>query len=99
MSASAPSLRAAFFSAIPAGLIVWLSEVILAGTLLAVQGGRTTIFAETNLLTLITLGPVVNFIMEFELAEMLLWTGCTFLGREIAIYGLWRWAERQARVF
>jgi len=30
---------------------------------------------------------------------MLLWTGCTFLGREIAIYGLWRWAERQARVF
>lgn len=99
VSASAPSLRAAFFSAIPAGLIVWLSEVILAGTLLAVQGGRTTIFAETNLLTLITLGPVVNFIMEFELAEMLLWTGCTFLGREIAIYGLWRWAERQARVF
>jgi hypothetical protein len=99
VSTSSSSVRTAFFSAIPAGLMIWLLEVTIAGALLALQSGRTNVIAETNLLSLVTLGPVVNFIMEFELAETVLWTGCTFLGREIAIRALWRWAEYRARTF
>jgi len=99
VSSSAPSLRTAFFSALPASLIAWSLEVMLAGTLLTLRSGRTPIVGETNVLSLITLGPVVNFIVQFDLLETIVWTCLTFLGREIAIRCLWRWAEHRARSF
>lgn len=96
---SATSLRTAFFSAISVSMIVWIVEILFAGMILTFQPGRTTMIAETNLLSLITLGPVVNFIITFNLAQTVFWTCCTFVGREIAIRCLWRWAEHRVRIF
>lgn len=99
VSASTSSPRAAFFSSMSSILMVWLAEVVFTGIVVISQAGRSSLVSETSLLSLVTLGPVVNFIIELNLAQTVFWTVCTLAGREIAIRSLWHWAERRARAF
>ena len=99
VSTSTSSPRTAFFSSMSAILIVWMMEAVFAGIVVTLQAGHSTLVSETSLLALVTLGPVVNFIVELNLAQTVFWTLCTLLGREIAIRSLWSWAEHRARSF
>jgi hypothetical protein len=97
-SASAHSNRVALASAIVVSFLLWLVDIGVAGLLLAVQPGRTSLTVETNWTVLATLGPVADYLVEqLPLERMALYVAATLLIREAMVRLLWGWTIRRAQ--
>jgi hypothetical protein len=94
VSVSSSNVRTAMSGAIVAALITWMMDVGVASMLLALRTDAPV----PPLLMLATFGPVVGYIAELPLLDMLLYVSVTLLVREIAVRGLWYWTVRTAGV-
>lgn len=89
-SASTRSTRAALAGTITTAFILWVGDVGVAGLVLALQPGRTTVTVDTDWLALTTLGPVAGYMSELPLGPMFLYVGVTLVVRELLFRGLWQ---------
>jgi hypothetical protein len=96
-SASAHSNRAALGSAVVVSFLLWLVDIGVAGVLLAVQPGRTSLTVETNWTLLATLGPVAEYLYKLPLDRIALYVSLTLLVREAMVRLLWSWTIRRAQ--
>ncbi len=96
-SASSASLRNAFPTAAGAVLLVWLGEVLAGAAAVGLYSGHAVLLDPARMIALVTLGPTVIFITQFDLAGVALFGLGTLLVREALIVGLWRWAVRRAQ--
>ncbi len=96
-SASARSGRIALASAVVVSFLLWLVDIGVAGVLLALQPGRTSLTVETNWMVLATLGPVAEYLAELPLGRMAVYVAATLLVREVMVHLLWSWTIRQAK--
>jgi hypothetical protein len=96
-SASARSNRVALASAVVVSFLLWLVDIGVAGVLLAIQPGRTSLTVETNWAVLATLGPVAEYLAELPLERVALYVTATLLVREAVIRLLWSWTLRRAQ--
>jgi hypothetical protein len=97
ISASAHSNRVAVAAAIVVSFLLWLVDIGVAGVLLAVQPGRTSLTVETNWMVLATLGPVAEYLGELPFERMALYVAATLLVREAMVRLLWGWTIRRAQ--
>jgi hypothetical protein len=96
-SASARSNRVALASAVVVSFLLWLVDIGVAGVLLAIQPGRTSLTVETNWTVLATLGPVAEYLAELPLERVALYVSATLLVREVMVRVLWSWTIRCAQ--
>jgi hypothetical protein len=95
---AAPSVtRFSQFAAIATVMAVWLIESTFTGLVLLLVGGDTRAFGTDGILTIITIGPFTNYVINLTLLQTILCAAATFLIREAAIRGLWWWAVYRAR--
>lgn len=92
----AGTVRGALSNASGAILLVWVLEIVVAGSLLALQTGGV-VGSGNTLLTLITLGPIASYILELDLTHAILYALITLAARELLITLVWRWSVRRAR--
>lgn len=91
------SVRTAFMSATVAALLVWMLEVLISGTLLALQPGTVMVWNKSKLLLLLTTGPTIGFVIDLPLHLAALYLIMIWAMREIAFRVLWRVSMRGAR--
>lgn len=97
VSVPSSSMRTAFATAAAAVLVVWSTEFVFAGTLMALQAGATRLSDAPYMLALAALGPVVGYILELSLGHAALYAFGALVVREIVLNTLWRWSLRKAR--
>ncbi len=90
------SVRGAFTSASTAALLVWMLEVLVAGTLLALRPGADLVLSKSRLLLLMTTGPTVSFVIDLPIDIAALYLVLVWCMREIAFRVLWRVSMRSA---
>lgn len=95
-SASPAMTHLANFAAITSMMLICLLETTLIGLLLVLIADGPVAFSVNRILLMITMGPVVSYVMSMPLLETILCTALTFLVRETAIRALWRWMVQQA---
>ncbi len=96
-SATARSGRVAVSAAIVVSLILWLVDIGIAGTMLALQPGRTSLTVETDWVVLAALGPVAGYLADLSLTRMLVYIGITLVVREMVVQLMWRWTIYRAQ--
>jgi hypothetical protein len=96
-SASARSNRVALASAVVVSFLLPPPPIGVAGVLLAIQPGRTSLTVETNWTVLATLGPVAEYLAELPLERVALYVSATLLVREVMVRVLWSWTIRCAQ--
>jgi hypothetical protein len=96
MSSLSSSTRAAFTSALIVVFLAWGFDVAAAIGVLALQPAGATRHLEFGIGTVITLGPIVGYMIGLKWIDMLLVIGMTLIIREAVIRGLWRLAVRSA---
>lgn len=90
------SVRGAFTSASVAAILVWMLEVLVAGTLLALRPGAALMLSKARLLLLMTTGPTVSFVIDLPIDVAALYLVIIWCMREISFRVLWRVSMRSA---
>lgn len=96
-SASTRSTRGALAGATVTTLIIWMVDIGVAGTVLALQPGRATLTVETDWLVLVTLGPVASYMTELDIGPMFATIGLTLVARELLIRAIWQLTVQRAQ--
>jgi hypothetical protein len=97
VSASARSVRMSLTGASAGTFGIWLLDVSLAASVVAVNPTHAPISAG-DWLALAILGPVVGYVAVLPLLHAALVIGATLLVREVAIRALWRWTVHQSTI-
>jgi hypothetical protein len=95
-SATARSVRTALASALGAVLVVWLIDFGVALVVVAVLPDRVSATGLSDLLALLTLGPLVGYLAAFSLGKAVVLLLLTLVGREFMVRRLWRWTMHAA---
>jgi hypothetical protein len=98
-SAATKSSRLAMSASTVMAFVLWLLDIGVAGTLLALQPDRVTLTTQTDWLALATLGPVVGYLSELTPGKMVVYVGGTLLVRELLVRWLWRFTVVRAEQF
>jgi len=93
---TARSVRLALASASAAAFGVWLADVGVAVVLISVQPQRIATTSLSELVGLLTLGPMAGYLTRLPLGTTALYVALTLISREVAIRILWRWTVRAA---
>lgn len=93
---TARSVRIALASSSAAAFGVWLADVGIAVVLISFQPQRIATTSLSELVGLLTLGPMAGYLTRLPLHTTALYVALTLISREIAIRLLWRWTIRAA---
>jgi hypothetical protein len=96
MSSLASSTRTAFTGALIVVSLAWGFDIAFATGVLALQPAGAVRNLDFGVATVITLGPIVGYLIELNWIDMLLVIGITLIIREAVIRGLWHLAVRSA---
>lgn len=98
VSTASPSTRTAVPGASSAALLVWLADVAVAVTLIAVDPAGGTVSLTTSMRLLAMLGPVAGYTGYLPPERSVFYLILTVICREIVVSLLWRWTVRTANL-